>query len=75
MTDDETRAELAQVEQELADVRRSAAELRQQSGDDNSGPTDPEDRAALIAEADEQDNLAATLERRRDALRARLNGG
>jgi hypothetical protein len=75
VTDDEVRAELAQVEQELAGVRQAAAELRQQVGDDNSGPTDPEDRAAGIAEADEQDNLAASLEQRRDALRARLGGG
>jgi hypothetical protein len=75
VTDEQTRAELAQVEQELADVRRAAAQLRQQSGDDNSGPTDPEDRAAVITEADEQDNLAAALELRRDALRQRLGGG
>lgn len=74
MTDDEVRAELAQVEQELAGVRKTAAELRQQVGDDNSGPTDPEDRAAVISEADEQDNLAAALEDRRDRLRQRLGG-
>lgn len=74
MSDEELRAELAQVEQELAGVRRAAAELRQQVGDDNSGPTDPEDRAAVISQADEQDNLAATLEGRRDTLRERLGG-
>jgi hypothetical protein len=68
-------ADLAQVEQELTELRKTVAQLRRGAADDADGPGDSEDRTASITEADEQEALIAALERRRDALRQRLSGG
>jgi hypothetical protein len=62
--------ELASVEAELARLRRSALELREQIA--NEGPMDAGDAATLLTAAEEQDALAETLERRRDDMRADL---
>lgn len=60
------------MERELAEVRASVAALRGQVGGRSEGATDPEDTAAAIRAADEQEALAAALETRRDALRRRV---
>jgi hypothetical protein len=67
---DELRSELAEVDKDLADLRRNAAQIRAGIGD----AEDPADRGALIHEADEQDNLAEQLAVRREALLRRLSG-
>jgi hypothetical protein len=67
---DQIRAELAQVEQDLESIRRTAAEIRAGVGD----AEDPADRGALIQAADEQDSLADQLAARRDDLMRRLAG-
>jgi hypothetical protein len=64
------RKELAAVEKDLDEVRRSAQSLRQQIGSD--GPADPGDVATLVQGAEEQESLATTLEERRDRLREQL---
>jgi hypothetical protein len=65
-TDDELR----QVEEDLARLRAQNREVREQVGD--IGATDPIEIGAMIAMADEQEQLIADLERRRDELRRRL---
>jgi hypothetical protein len=71
MTDEETsrlRAELAEVEKDLASVRETAAQLRENVPESE----DPADRGALIQSADEQDAIAEQLVARRDDLLQRL---
>ncbi|MBB6345301.1 hypothetical protein ACWGH8_00365 [Nonomuraea muscovyensis] len=65
-TDDELR----QVEEDLARLRAQNKEVREQIGD--IGATDPIEIGAMIAMADEQEQLINELERRRDELRRRL---
>lgn len=65
--------ELRAVEQELEGVRASVTALRRQVGGRSEGATDPEETAAAIRSADEQEALAVVLESRRDRLRRRLN--
>jgi hypothetical protein len=64
------RAELQEVEADLAGLRRSARQLREQIGEDEAG--DYEDRASAIEAADEQDDLIGQLEDRRNTLLRRL---
>jgi len=65
---DQLRAELMQVETDLAGIQRSAAEIRSNVGE----AEDPTDRGSLIQAADEQDSLAAALAARRDDLQRRI---
>jgi hypothetical protein len=60
------------VEADLAELRRTAAELRRQIGEGWNEPTDAAERAALITQAEEQEAFAEDLEARRDELRRRL---
>jgi hypothetical protein len=62
------RAELTQVEADLANVRKAAADIRAGVGEAD----DPADRGALIQAADEQDSLADQLAARRDDLARKL---
>jgi hypothetical protein len=65
---DQLRTQLQQVETDLANVRRAAADIRSSVGE----AEDPADRGSLIQAADEQDSLADTLAARRDDLQRRL---
>jgi hypothetical protein len=65
---DQLRAELQQVETDLANLRRAAADIRSSVGE----AEDPADRGSLIQAADEQDNLADALTVRRDDLQRRI---
>jgi hypothetical protein len=67
---DELRAELAEVDQDLAELRRTAAQIREGIADAD----DPADRGLLIQQADEQDGLAERLAIRREDLLRRLAG-
>jgi multidrug resistance efflux pump len=67
------RAELDEVEADLAELRHSASELRLQVGEQGFGPGDASDRAVLITAAEEQEAFAERLEVRRDELRRRLD--
>ncbi|MFF5209036.1 hypothetical protein [Streptosporangium sp. NPDC000396] len=58
--------ELRQVESDLARLRAEAADLRTQVGE--IGPTDVNERAALITMAEQQESLAGELEARRERL-------
>jgi hypothetical protein len=65
---DQLRAQLKQVETDLANIRRAAADIRSSVGE----AEDPADRGSLIQAADEQDSLADTLAARRDDLMRRI---
>ncbi|WP_113699299.1 hypothetical protein [Nonomuraea lactucae] len=65
-----TDEELRQIEEDLARLRAQNKEVREQIGE--IGATDPIEIGAMIAMADEQDQLIAELELRRDELRRRL---
>lgn len=65
-----TRDELRQIEEDLTRLRAENRDIREQIRD--MGATDQIEKAAVISQADEQIELIADLERRRDALIARL---
>ncbi|HUR03862.1 MAG TPA: hypothetical protein VM347_15060 [Nonomuraea sp.] len=65
--------ELRQVEEDLARLRAQTKDLRDQIGD--MGATDQVEVGAMIGMADEQEELIADLERRRDELVRRRDGG
>ncbi|WP_329429073.1 hypothetical protein OG339_08230 [Streptosporangium sp. NBC_01495] len=65
--------ELRQVEEDLERLRAEVAELRVQVGE--VGPTDAVERAMLINQADQQENLVGELEARREDLLKRLSEG
>ncbi|NBE93442.1 hypothetical protein FE391_13755 [Nonomuraea sp. KC401] len=65
--------ELRQVEEDLARLRAENQDIRDQIRD--MGATDQVEISAMISQADEQTELIAELERRRDRLRQRLEEG
>ncbi|KAB8191467.1 hypothetical protein FH608_029855 [Nonomuraea phyllanthi] len=65
-----TKDELRQVEEDLDRLRAENRDLRDQVSD--IGATDQVEISAMISQADEQEELIAQLERRRDTLRQRL---
>ncbi|RVX45268.1 hypothetical protein EDD27_8055 [Nonomuraea polychroma] len=68
-----TKDELRQVEEDLERLRAENREIREQIRD--MGATDQMEKAAVISQADEQVELIAGLERRRDWLLQRLEEG
>ena len=66
------REELRLVEEDLARIRETAADLRRRIGERADYPTDPAELSALIEEAEEQEFLADELEARREQLLHRL---
>ena len=73
---DSPEEELRVIDEELARLRETAADLRRQIGERWDDPADPVDRTQLIDAAEEQEALIAELEDRRSRLfgsRARLS--
>lgn len=66
------REELRLVEEDLARIRETAADLRRRIGERADYPTDPAELSALIEEAEEQEFLADELEARREEQLRRL---
>ena len=66
------REGLRMVEEDLARLRETAADLRRRIGERADYPTDPAELSALIEEAEEQEFLADELEARREELLRRL---
>jgi len=64
--------ELRLVEEDLARLRQTAADLRQRIGERGDGPVDPEEISALTTSAEEQEALIDDLEARREALLQRV---
>jgi hypothetical protein len=71
---DEIQAELQRVDEELAELRRTAREVRQRIGDRDDGPSDAVDIAANLTAVEEQEALISALETRREGLSRRLSG-
>jgi hypothetical protein len=65
---DDPQSQLAEVERDIENLRRTAANVRAGVGDED----DPEDRGALIEQADELDLQVEDLVARRDELKSRL---
>ena len=68
------REELRLIEEDLARLRETAANLRQRIGERWDDPTDAAERSALIEEAEEQAALIEVLETRRQELLRKLGG-
>lgn len=62
------KSELAEVERDLENLRKQAASVRADVGEED----DPADRGALIQQADELDGLVDQLVARREDLRRRI---
>ena len=75
MTKQDTREELRVIEEEIAGIRESVAELRRQVGDRSDGSVEPEETAATISSAEELEAILDTLQTRRDNLARRLEAG
>jgi hypothetical protein len=69
---DAVRAELRSVEEQLAELRRTAAQIRREIGEREDGAVDPEDLAATLTSVQEQEALVGALETRRESLLRRL---
>jgi hypothetical protein len=67
--------ELRLVQDDIARLGETAADLRGRIGERDEEPTDPEERAALIDAAEEQEALIDQLEARREELLRRLGHG
>jgi chromosome segregation ATPase len=65
-------AELRVVEEDLARLRETAADLRRRIGEREDEPTDPAERSALIEQAEEQEALIDMLNARREELLRKL---
>jgi SMC interacting uncharacterized protein involved in chromosome segregation len=72
MTDQDTREELRLVEEEIAGIRESVAQLRRQIGDRSDGSVEPEETASTISSAEELEAILDTLQTRRENLARRL---
>lgn len=63
--------DLRQVEEEIAHLQSSAAELRQQVGRRSDGTVEPEEVASIITSAEDLEAIADSLQPRREELRRR----
>jgi chromosome segregation ATPase len=70
---DEPDAKLSVLDEEIADLAARVSELRRQIGERTDAPTDPEEVAQLLTEAEQQEAILATLRARRDDLKERLD--
>jgi len=67
------RDELRDVDAELDELRRTAAELRAEIGGRFDVGSEPEETATTITSAEEQEALIGVLETRRARLQAQLD--
>jgi hypothetical protein len=68
-----TEEDLRSLDEELAKLKRDNQDQRDQIRD--MGATDQTEISAMITQADEQADVIAALEQRREALRQRLTQG
>jgi hypothetical protein len=68
---DDPRAELALVEQNMAEVAKDVNDLRQELGDRSDGPGDLVDGSTLIEQLNVSESLLRDLESRRAELQQR----
>jgi hypothetical protein len=70
---DELREELARTEQQVAELHEQARELREAVGDTARDVVDQADVAQQIQQAEQTEEILASVQRRRDRLRERLD--
>jgi hypothetical protein len=63
--------ELRILDEELARLRETAADLRRRIGERDDDPTDRAEYSAMMGSAEEQEALIGELESRRDRLLSR----
>ncbi len=71
-SDRDLREQLRRVDEEISELRASAAALRRQVGDRTDGSVEPEETAATISSAEELEAIVDSLETRRDDIARRL---
>jgi hypothetical protein len=71
----ELREELGRTEQQLAELREQAREQRQAVGDTARDVVDQADIAQLIQQAEQTEEILATVQQRHDRLREKLGEG
>jgi F0F1-type ATP synthase membrane subunit b/b' len=74
MSDDELDAELRDLDEQIAELRRTAAEIRARVGRQWDAPGDEVDVVAAITAAEEQEAFLRALEDRRERLLAKRSG-
>jgi hypothetical protein len=76
MTDDtspeQLRQELQDLDAQIAELRGDNAEITSSLGSNSDGAQNSEDIAAGLTTVEEDEGVLEILERRRDAIRARL---
>ena len=70
--DRDARAELRDIDEELASLRAQVHDLRAKVGERDTGPMDLEENAQAITSVEEQEALIEVLEDRRGRLLRRL---
>jgi type II secretory pathway component PulM len=70
---DELREELARTEQQAAELQEQARELREAVGDTSRDVVDQADVAQQIQQAEQTEEILASVQQRRDRLRERLD--
>ena len=63
------QSEVTDLENEIAELRHTVDELRQQVGGRSDGPGDPEDTAASLQNIQENEAILGTLEARLAGLK------
>jgi uncharacterized coiled-coil DUF342 family protein len=70
---DELREELDRTEQQVLELQQQARDLRQEVGDTARDVVDQADVSQQIQQAEQTEEILATVQRRRDRLRERLD--
>jgi chromosome segregation ATPase len=68
---EQQRQELHDIEAQIAEVRSSIDELREQVGGQSYGAQDAEDVAAALTNIEEQEGVLSALEQRRETVMRR----
>jgi hypothetical protein len=69
---DELRAELARTEEQVAELQEQARELRAAVGGTSRDVVDQADVGQQLQQAEQTEEILASVQRRRDRLRERL---
>ena len=72
MTEPDTNDELRSLDEQIDEVTRDIASLRDQLAD--AGTIEPEERAAILTNREELEGVLEGLRRRREAVSERLAG-
>jgi small-conductance mechanosensitive channel len=70
--EDALRQELRDLDEQIAELRRSVEDIRRRIGQEWDAPADEVDVATALTGAEEQEAFLRALEERRERLRERL---